>query len=249
MEQAKFKEEEIPYHILARFGLTREMIEDLPETTYQRLKRGARTPVLPIKITTDTGNSVVSRSRISLVRMENGEVSVFFAPKLTYSNLSMFDQAKRMALYRGEVIIADKTSSDGSSTPAYHQMDSENGYIMSAPAAVVLANMKNIEKVLNLTQSETTCLKNGKPLTIAKDDKLMTIGIDLTAKGCIRQAEGDEQTWRNDDKRDWGKYNFGLNGCWTMDSDGNTDYVLEDDYTEEMWSELRRRGNQHQMKM
>lgn len=38
MNQSKFTEEEIPYNILNRFGLTREMIEDLPEGLGQRLR-------------------------------------------------------------------------------------------------------------------------------------------------------------------------------------------------------------------
>lgn len=30
MNQSQFKEEEIPYSVLNRFGITREMIDDLP---------------------------------------------------------------------------------------------------------------------------------------------------------------------------------------------------------------------------
>ena len=43
-----------------------------------------------------------------------------------------------------------------------------------------------------------------------------------------------------DPKRDWDKYNFGLYGCWTMDDEGNLDYVNEANYTDEMWSELKK---------
>ena len=35
--QHKFKEEEIPYGILKKFGLTREMIGDLPQSVLQQV--------------------------------------------------------------------------------------------------------------------------------------------------------------------------------------------------------------------
>lgn len=38
--QHKFKEEEIPYGILKKFGLTREMIGDLPQSVLQQVCDG-----------------------------------------------------------------------------------------------------------------------------------------------------------------------------------------------------------------
>ena len=43
-------------------------------------------------------------------------------------------------------------------------------------------------------------------------------------------------------KRDWDKFNFGIFGCWTMDEDGNLDYIPEENYTEEMWNEQKKLG-------
>lgn len=55
--QHKFKEEEIPYGILEKFGLTREMIGDLPQSVLQQVCDGYRSPVLPIHITDEGGNT------------------------------------------------------------------------------------------------------------------------------------------------------------------------------------------------
>ena len=52
----RFTPQEIPYEILERFGLTREMIDDLPQNVMQRLLSARTTPVLPIF----TENSCVS---------------------------------------------------------------------------------------------------------------------------------------------------------------------------------------------
>ena len=76
MNQSKFTEEEIPYNILNRFGLTREMIEDLPEGLGQRLRDGRATPVLPIKVIADNGDIILSAARLTLHRNSEGEVKV-----------------------------------------------------------------------------------------------------------------------------------------------------------------------------
>jgi hypothetical protein len=38
----------------------------------------------------------------------------------------------------------------------------------------------------------------------------------------------------------WDKYNFGVFGCWTCDDNGNVDYIKEENYSEEMWDELKK---------
>ena len=50
-----FQESEIPYGTLERFGLTQEMIEDLPVDVLQNICNGRRSPVLPITVTTEAG--------------------------------------------------------------------------------------------------------------------------------------------------------------------------------------------------
>lgn len=244
MEQTKFQEEEIPFHILSRFGLTREMLEDLPQSAYMKLRNGMATPVLPIKVELDNGDIALSRSRVRLVRKADGMTNVVFHPKLMYANLSMFTPGQQKALYAGEVIIAEADSGSGSATPAYYQLDPDTAQVISVPVAIVGANLKVLEDSLHLTEAEATGLKKGESLTLAKDKEMITFGIDLTAVDGFRYIEGDEKDWRNADKRDWGKYNFGLNGCWTMDGDGNIDYVNENDYTDEMWSEMKKRAGQ-----
>ena len=48
MKQVRFEFEELPYETLSQFGLTREMIEDLPMRILEELSRGRHSPVLPI---------------------------------------------------------------------------------------------------------------------------------------------------------------------------------------------------------
>ena len=73
-----FEENEMPYDILERFGLTQTMIEDLPTDVLQNIYSGRKSPVLPIHITSDDGEEVKARTRFSLVRTEEGGVDVLF---------------------------------------------------------------------------------------------------------------------------------------------------------------------------
>lgn len=50
MKQVRFEFEELPYETLSQFGLTREMIEDLPMHILEELSHGRHSPVLPIKV-------------------------------------------------------------------------------------------------------------------------------------------------------------------------------------------------------
>ena len=63
MKQVRFEFEELPYETLSQFGLTQEMIEDLPMHILEELSHGRHSPVLPIKVNDDNGNTVTDRSR------------------------------------------------------------------------------------------------------------------------------------------------------------------------------------------
>ena len=80
MKQVRFEFEELPYETLSQFGLTREMIEDLPMHILEELSHGRHSPVLPIKVNDDNGNTATDRSRFAFVRKENGEADVVFYP-------------------------------------------------------------------------------------------------------------------------------------------------------------------------
>lgn len=243
MNQSQFTEEEIPYHILNRFGLTREMIEDLPEGLGQRLRDGRTTPVLPIKVIADNGDTILAAARLSLHRNSDGDVRVMFYPRLEKIDLSRFPEAQRKPISGGETVISEFSLPDGKRAPAFYQIDPETNQVMAVPVAVVDNNIRVIADELRLTPPEVNCLRNGKLLTTQYQDKMWTIGVSLREQPGIRVVCGDEDTWREDDRRDYGKFNFGLNGCWISNDEGGLDYVPEDEYTEELWDEMKKRGN------
>lgn len=113
MKAQKFNNSEIPFGTLAKFGLTQEMIEDLPQNVLEEIYNGRRSPVLPISITDDDGNTIKARTRFAFVRLEDGEADVMFYPQLKKNDLARFSPDDRKALEANQAIIAEATMPDG----------------------------------------------------------------------------------------------------------------------------------------
>jgi hypothetical protein len=64
MKKEQFEFNELPYPTLARFGLTQEMIEDLPLCILKEIGKGGYSPVLPMRVTNENGEVIESRSRL-----------------------------------------------------------------------------------------------------------------------------------------------------------------------------------------
>ena len=113
MEEKRFHREEYPLDILAEFGLTEEMIYDLPEFVHETLERGGKSPLLPICVEQPFGTTH-AYAKFCLIETEEG-LDVMFSPKLKTINLDAFSDEERQALLSGKVIVAmvdDKTITD-----------------------------------------------------------------------------------------------------------------------------------------
>ena len=244
-----FEENEMPFDILERFGLTQTMIEDLPTDVLQNIYNGRKSPVLPVHITADDGEEVKARTRFSLVRTEEGGVDVLFYPQLDEYDLKLFNETQSQNLHAGKPIIGHLESNEVGKElggKSFFQLDPESKQVMSVPTPVIGRNIQYIADRYHLTGAEMQKLQNGDALSILNvDDEEITMGIDLNSKTGIRFAAGDEQTWKREAKREWDKYNFGAFGCWVVE-DGDLDYIHEEDYSEEMWQEQKKVGMRFQ---
>ena len=234
--------------LLRQYGLTREMIEDLPMHVLEDIGQGRRSPVLPIQVEDENENIIKSRTRFAFVRMEDGSVDVVFYPVLNQAPLEQYDQEQQKQLLAGKAILADMMM-DGKQSKAFVQLDAETNQVIYAPTPVIGRNLQVLAGEMHLSSAEVKVIQNGEPLTFVMDEEPVTVGIDLNDSTGIRLCQGDDQKWKEQTKREWDKYTFGCYGCWMMDDDGNLDYVSEDDYTEELWNELSRKREGHQTRM
>ena len=86
----KFDESEIPFEALGKFGITQQMIDDLPEQVMLLLTTGQYTPVMVLNTSNEAGQTIETKARISLVRNTDGSVSLRFAPYWEYADLDEF---------------------------------------------------------------------------------------------------------------------------------------------------------------
>ena len=244
-----FEESVIPYGTLERFGLTQENIEDLPVDVLQNIYNGRLSPVLPIIITTEDGETETARTRFSLERTSEGGVDVLFYPKLDEYDLNLFNEQQKQRLLEGKAIIGYLESNEENKEAGgkrFFLIDPESKQVLCVPMPVIGRDMQYVADRYHLTGAEMQTLQNGDALSILNDeDEEITMGIDLNSKTGIRFAAGDKQTWKREAKREWDKYNFGAFGCWVAEG-GNLDYVHEEDYSEEMWQEQKKVGMRFQ---
>lgn len=240
MKQVRFELSELPYQTLARFGLTQEMIEDLPMHVLEDLCQGRHSPVLPIRVAGEGNETFLSRTRISFIKKEDGQTDVVFYPVLKSSPLKRYNETEQKQLLAGKTIIAGIETSDGRHSKAFVQIDPETKQVLSVPTPVLGRNLQVIAEEMHLSSTELKGLQLGEPLTLAVDEQPITVGIDLNERTGIRFCSGDGQQWKERTKREWDKYTFGVYGCWVMDDEGNLDYVPEEEYTEELWNEQKK---------
>lgn len=99
MPYKPFHREEYPLDILSEFGLTEEMIYDLPDYVHERLESGLKSPLLPISIRQPFGLTHCY-AKFCLTETEDG-IDVLFSPKLKEADLSSFTDKERSLLLAG----------------------------------------------------------------------------------------------------------------------------------------------------
>ena len=139
MEEKRFSREDYPLDILAEFGLTEEMIYDLPDFVHETIERGGKSPLLPISIEQPFG---VTRgyAKFSLIDTDEG-IDVMFYPKLKQVNLAAFTEDQKSALLDGKVIVADVDDliitdegvEDVQRIKAFVQLDKDTNGVIYAP--------------------------------------------------------------------------------------------------------------------
>lgn len=231
----RFQDSEIPYELLASFGLTQEMVEDLPMKVLEQLLSGQRTPLLPISIQDSEGKAGNYLARLSLVRVEDG-IDVMLMPYKESTLLEEFEEQQQSILQNGNALYSEQDA-------LYYQLDASTHQIMSMPSHVIEHNIQVLRKSIDMVSSDVEQLMHGEILCLSKENSPVTVGIDLTEDVGIRMVNGDRVAWEKEVAgEDLPLYSFGINGCWV--NDGALSYVREEDYTQEMIDALEEKASQ-----
>ena len=243
----KFELTDIPYDILGQFGMTQEMVEDLPLPVLKNLLAGKLTPVINLKIKRKVDEEleeIMTQARFCLTKEDDGKVGVQFVPVWSYNNLDGYDEDEKQQLLEGKTLIHDVPDKG----VCYVQFDSDVNQVMAVPVIILSNNIKNLAAKIGLTEEQVKDIHNCKVVEFDGGGEPVSIGIDLKSEetGCLRPADGDAAFWREEGKDiNLKKYNFGVYGCWIVDELQNLKYMPEEEYSQEMEEEMKRQGEQN----
>jgi len=249
MQEKKFYREDYPLDILAEFGLTEQMIYDLPDYVHETIEMGGKSPLLPISIEQPFGLTH-GFAKFSLVETEHG-IDVMFYPKLKNIDLDQFSEYEKKLLLEGKVIVSDiaePSSEDGSMVlqriKAFVQIDKDTNDVLYTPTQVIGRNLTAISNEYDLTGEQLQSFWSGELVTVMDfneqgDEEPVTIGVDLfTDKGVI-VVSGSAEQWENTVRRTMPEYSFGNDGCW-VNRNGQLRYVPEEEFTKDIYAVLQR---------
>lgn len=235
----RFTPDEVPYGMLEKYGLTQQMLEDLPKCVMQRFLTGQPTPALPVVSENIEGIKTVTPTRITLVRLSDGTVDVSFAPRWTDKDLSDFTAEQQDNLLKGNVIVTEMPNKG----KCFLQFDDSINKVIGVPSILINKNISLLIRSYGLDDGYKATLENGGVIEIKVNDQVVSAGIDLNEPSGIRTADGDIIAWQQDANADrLPKYSFGLFGCWVADDSNILTYVPEEQYDEDMEREFTRSG-------
>lgn len=237
-----FKEDDIPFGVLQKFGLTREMVLDLPEGARLPLLSGNLTPVIPMRMKRKSGDDIMVYARMRLARTDNG-VKVRFAPMKRTENFDDYSEEERERLQNGEVIKRIDNDEDEDAT--YHQFDYDINQVLSVNARLVDENINQ----LPIHEKQKDEIKSCSVIELQRNGNTVSLGIDLKTTFNLRFTNGGAEIWRRSNDNDLPKYSFGNFGCWESDGQGGIAYTAEDNYTGEMLTEFHRYAEERSRQM
>lgn len=254
MKYKLFHREDYPLDILGEFGLTENMLYDLPDFVHENLEMGRLSPLLPIKIKQPFGYTHCY-AKFCLKNVVDG-VSVMFAPKLKEADLSNFLPKDRELLQQGKAIVADIkeriSKDDGTEmekkVKAFVQLDMDTNGVVYAPTQIIGRNIQTITTEFDLTDEDIEALCKGElvPLEINDDEGeplYFTVGIDLLSDNGVLLVPGTVAQWQKQAHKTMAEYSFGNDGCW-VNKHGVLHYVPEEEFNQDILDAMERQKRQ-----
>lgn len=255
MEEKRFHRDEYPMDILSEFGLTAEMIYDLPDFVHETIEMGGKSPLLPICIEQPFGLTH-GYAKFCLIETEEG-TNVLFTPKLKSVNLDAFTEEERTLLLEGKVIVADIeetiANDEGNESTqlikAFVQLDRDTNSVVYSPTQVIGRNLSAISNEYDLTGDDLQGFWGGNLVTVMETNsegvqEPVTIGVDLFSDKGVIVVPGTAKRWEQTVRRTMPEYSFGNDGCW-VNKNGQLSYVPENEFTQDIINALTQYARQN----
>ena len=259
MSEKKFHRDEYPLDILAEFGLSEQMVYDLPDFVHETIEFGGMSPLLPLEIEQPFGYTRLY-AKFCLVETDEG-IDVLFSPKLKEANLEMFSEQERKLLQDGKVVVSDVEESfvtnegeeDVQRIKAFVQLDMETNSVVYTPTQVIGRNLKNVSEKFEVSYDDLKNLLNGNIVTVSEENEdgvpeYITIGVDLFSDKGVVLVPGQSDRWLRTVRKTMPEYSFGNDGCW-INKHGALSYVSEENFTKEILDVMEQQAKQAGIEM
>lgn len=259
MSEKKIHRDEYPLDILAEFGLSEQMVYDLPDFVHETIEFGGMSPLLPLEIEQPFGYTRLY-AKFCLVETDEG-IDVLFSPKLKEANLEMFSEQERKLLQDGKVVVSDVEESfvtnegeeDVQRIKAFVQLDMETNCVVYTPTQVIGRNLKNVSEEFEVSYDDLKNLLNGNIVTVSEENEdgvpeYITIGVDLFSDKGVVLVPGQSDRWLRTVRKTMPEYSFGNDGCW-INKHGALSYVSEENFTKEILDVMEQQAKQAGIEM
>ena len=259
MSEKKIHRDEYPLDILAEFGLSEQMVYDLPDFVHETIEFGGMSPLLPLEIEQPFGYTRLY-AKFCLVETDEG-IDVLFSPKLKEANLEMFSEQERKLLQDGKVVVSDVEESfvtnegeeDVQRIKAFVQLDMETNSVVYTPTQVIGRNLKNVSEEFEVSYDDLKNLLNGNIVTVSEENEdgvpeYITIGVDLFSDKGVVLVPGQSDRWLRTVRKTMPEYSFGNDGCW-INKHGALSYVSEENFTKEILDVMEQQAKQAGIEM
>ena len=199
---------QLPYEQLAKLGLDREKVENLPQEVKEKLIKGEMTPLTEVSLPARNGMVITLPLKLQLAADKDGNPTLIAYPvqrELTAekSNELRLSQQEIDALRRGDV-LQKTVDIDGEKTRRYLQLDPETKSIIHRRVTDVQIEqrLKDMEKVndIELGTQQKQQVREGKPMELNVGGEKVTVGIDLKEPQGFRVVQGDMKEWERQQK-------------------------------------------------
>lgn len=249
MSEKKFHREEYPLDILAEFGLSEQMVYDLPDFVHEIIEFGGKSPLLPLTIEQPFGCTHLY-AKFCLVETEDG-MDVLFSPKLKEMNLEEFSEREKKLLLEGKVIVSEVEEKfvteegveDVQRIKAFVQIDKDTNSVVYTLTQVIGRNLKNVSEEFDLSDDDLRKLSEGSLVTISEEN-----GVDLFSDKGVVLVPGQVEQWERTVRKSMPEYSFGNDGCW-INKHGVLTYVPENEFTKDILDVMERQAKQAGMPM
>ena len=238
----KISRYDFPYDFLENYGLTQEMIEDLPESVLTTIEAGLFSPLLPIYIKQPWGKTKF-RAKFRLEKDEEG-IRVLFYMKKSEADFSKYNLTDEQlnSLKQGKVILSyleqerenELGEPDIQKLKCFIQLDRSTNCVICVPTPAVARNLQKLADFYDLSNEDIENILNGELISVHnEEDDVTTIGIDLHTTTCARAICCTKEQWPSIVDLVLPVYSFGNDGCW-VNKDGVLDYVPENEFTDDI---------------